>query len=215
MAAGGYFPLLRFAPGFPLGAALALRASLLGCLGNHLPWGSQTIHCALLSFFFFFGKGSKGGLQRQCLWNPSLCSGNFPASGHYFPGSNFPEILKCLSRFLILKKKKKKRLEHKCFLSCDLTSRTVTISGLTGEEETDEGDLPCRGSCSKEQHSCQHLSFSLFPLPRLSHQPSSWGLGHPRALQYSYPLSAGHCLWEEPLVWGPLLSFRHLPGPWN
>lgn len=25
-----------------------------------------------LFFFFFFGKGPKRGLQRQCLWNPSL-----------------------------------------------------------------------------------------------------------------------------------------------
>lgn len=30
----------------------------------------------------------------------------------------------------------------------------------------------------------------LFPLPSLSHQPSTGGLGHSRALQNSYPLSA-------------------------
>lgn len=97
---------LGFAMGFSLGpVALAWRASLLGHLGNYLlrtavgPTSHTMPHYRALVRAQGAGyKGSDCGIPLPVLET------SLSASVHYFSGSNFPELPKCLSRFLILEK---------------------------------------------------------------------------------------------------------------
>lgn len=98
VAIGGHFPLLRFAAGFPL----ALRGSLLRHFGNYLQWAHKL--CAV-PYGQAFARAPKEEYKDNVCGAPlSVLETSLPAGGHYFPGSSFPEILKCLTRFLILKK---------------------------------------------------------------------------------------------------------------
>lgn len=97
---------LRFAMGFSLGpVALAWRASLLGHLGNYLlrtevgPTSHTMPHYRAL--VRAQGAGYKGS---DCGTPLPVLETSLSASVHYFSGSNFPELPKCFSRFLILEK---------------------------------------------------------------------------------------------------------------
>lgn len=97
---------LRFAVGFSLGpVALAWRASLLGHFGNYLPCTALGPTSHTMPHYQALVRAQGAEYEGSVCGAPlSVLETSLSASVHYFSGSNFPELLKCLSRFLILEK---------------------------------------------------------------------------------------------------------------